>query len=78
MRKRENALIITFSTATEAMEADKFFARHRLPGRLIPVPSEIKADCGLAWKAPPAEKEHLIRTLSEAHLQWASVYVIDI
>jgi hypothetical protein len=78
MNERKSALIITFSTATEAMEADKFFTERQLPGRLIPVPREITADCGLAWRAPPEERDRLTQSLREAHLRWAAFYMIEI
>lgn len=78
MRKKEKALIIAFATATEAMEAEKFCAEQRLPGRLIPTPREISAGCGLAWKAPPEEKERLERALEAARLSWEKICVLEI
>ena len=49
MREKKPALIITFSTTTDAMGMEQFCGRNGLPGRLIPVPREISAGCGLAW-----------------------------
>ena len=53
MRQKQPALVVTFSTTSEAMAAEKYSGERGLPGRLIPVPREITAGCGLAWKAPP-------------------------
>jgi hypothetical protein len=78
MREKKKALIIAFATATEAMRAEKFCAEHRLPGRLIPIPREISAGCGLAWKAPPEEKERIEQALESAQLTWEKICVLEI
>ena len=49
MRQKQPALVVTFSTTSEAMAAEKYSGEQGLPGRLIPVPREITAGCGLAW-----------------------------
>ena len=36
-----------------------------VPGRLIPVPREISAGCGLAWCAPLTERERLTGVMAE-------------
>ena len=53
MREKKPALIITFPSTAAAMEAESFCQEQGLPGRIIPVPREITAGCGLAWRAPP-------------------------
>ncbi len=78
MRKREAALIVTFATATQAMEMERICAEQRVPGRLIPVPQEIASGCGLAWKAPPEERERIARALADARLPWAEMRVVEI
>ena len=52
MRKKECRIVMTFHTTTEAMAAEKKFQQQKIPGRMIPVPREITAGCGLAWSAP--------------------------
>ena len=37
-----------------------------LPGRTIPVPGEVAAGCGLAWKALPVDEELLRGELAAA------------
>ena len=51
--KRELKAIITFSTTTYALEAERLCKKEGLPGRLIPVPSVISAGCGMAWCVAP-------------------------
>ena len=48
---RENTpkRIVTFFTTTDAMAFERFFLDRGLPGRLIPLPEEISAGCGMCW-----------------------------
>ncbi len=78
MREKKPALIITFSTTTDAMGMEKFCAAQHLPGRLIPVPREISAGCGLAWKTPVETKDSLLQTIEEAGLHWQDVHVVEL
>lgn len=69
MRKKERKLVITFHTTADAMAMEKACRANSLPGRLIPVPREISAGCGLAWCAPPDRMEDLLMLLSEQGLE---------
>lgn len=48
--------LLTFYNTSGAIAVEKFCKEHAIPGRLIPVPREISASCGLSW-AVPAEKQ---------------------
>ena len=78
MLKKKPTLIITFATTTQAMAMESFCARQGLPGRLIPVPREITAGCGLSWKALPEEKDLLISALTEAGMKWAECHILEV
>ena len=78
MLKKKPTLILTFATTTRAMAVEKFCAQQNLPGRLIPVPREITAGCGLSWKARPEEKDSLLTALAEAGLQWERDYILEV
>ena len=52
MRPKTLKLVITFHTTAAAMAMEKFCKEENVPGRLIPVPRELTADCGMAWCAP--------------------------
>lgn len=56
-------LIVSFHTATEAMEVEYICREQKISGRLIPVPPDIKADCGLAWRTEPGNRELLQKAL---------------
>ena len=78
MRQKKPTLIITFATTTQAMAMEKFCAENGLPGRIIPVPREITAGCGLSWKAKPEEQQLLMDKLAEAGMVWQQMAVIEI
>ena len=78
MRQKKPTLIITFATTTQAMAMEKFCMENGLPGRIIPVPREITAGCGLSWKAKPEEQQLLTDKLTEAGMVWQQMAVIDI
>lgn len=76
MREKKETLIITFPTTTEAMKTSKYCSEQGLSGRLIPVPREISASCGLAWKAEPAEQDTLPEVLLKAGIRWEQARVL--
>ena len=55
MIARKMHLLITFHTTAGA----KRCRAAGLAGRLIPVPREITADCGLAWRGEPGDRPRL-------------------
>ena len=50
MREKKKYRILTFQTTTDAMAMEKKCSANGIPGRVIPVPRELSADCGLAWR----------------------------
>lgn len=63
-RQKQLRLVLSFRTAAAAMELERLCLDRGLPGRLIPTPRQITADCGLAWSAPP-EAEAALRAAAE-------------
>lgn len=78
MRNKKPALLATFPSTTAAMAAERFCLAHQLPGRMIPVPREITAGCGLAWKAPPEAREELSKAWKSAGVDWSEMTVLDL
>lgn len=56
MRVKVDSLVITFPTTAAAMACEELCKKKGLPGRMIPVPGQISAGCGLAWKVSPADR----------------------
>ncbi len=57
-------LVITFASTFDAMDAEEKCRESGVPGRLIPLPPDIRADCGLAWRMPPEAGEAFDRAVS--------------
>lgn len=55
MREKKNYRIITFRTTQAAMAMEKYCGENHINGRLIPIPRQLSAGCGLAWRMEPAE-----------------------
>lgn len=78
MRKKQMRLIVTFHTTTSAMSMEKYCLSRNVPGRLIPVPREISAGCGLCWSAPPEARSEVEALLKEQGLEAQELYELII
>lgn len=61
-----NCFIVAFPNTTQAMMLQSVASREGLPGRIIPVPRNLKAGCGMAWMVPE-ECEQQIRDAIQRH-----------
>lgn len=57
MREKTDCFVVTFPTTTAALAWEDVAKEKGISGRLVPIPQEITAGCGLAWKMPISEKE---------------------
>lgn len=73
----EPRLIVTFPTTTAAIAFERMCKSEGLPGRLIPVPPQIKAGCGLAWLTIPKHRERLDCLAKEFELVYEDVVELD-
>lgn len=76
MRKREPTLVITFATTTRAMKMETCCKEAGAPGRIIPVPGEITAGCGLAWSAKPEDRNVLEELMARYELEPEGIFEI--
>ena len=53
----EKVVIVTFESVTDAMAMEEAVKGSGLNGTLIPLPDELSAGCGYAWKHVLAERE---------------------
>ncbi len=79
MRQKMPKTVITFSTTSDAMafEAASRKDPEALPGRIIPVPSEISAGCGLSWAAPEEDRETLLAGIADKGLAYEGVFAVE-
>ena len=71
MRPKTLCYVVTYHTTAEAMATERLCAQKGLPGRLIPAPRAVSADCGIAWCAPPEAGEAIRAALAEAGIETA-------
>lgn len=65
MRKKELRIIVTFHTTTSAIGFESHAHKKEIQGRLIPVPKEITAGCGLSFSAPVSAEDEVRELASE-------------
>lgn len=75
MIKRENRVVITFHTTTEAMEMEELCKQIGADGRMIPVPGFISAGCGLAWCAKPESETMLRKVMQDNKITYQKIQV---
>lgn len=78
MRLKQPRLIVTFHTTTAAMGMELACTQAGLPGRLIPVPREITAGCGMAWSAPPDARADLEAFVQQQNITTAGWYQLTL
>lgn len=55
MRAKQPYRVLSFATTQQALAWEKQCVAQGVPGRLIPLPREISAGCGLAWRMRPED-----------------------
>ena len=78
MIRKHQRVVFTFHTTTDAMAMETYCQARNLPGRLIPIPREITAGCGLAWKTLPGEDARFVQILEEAGIRWEAMKTIEL
>ena len=76
MREKTPKTVVTFASTSDAMAMEDAARRHGIPGRIIPVPSQISAGCGLAWCADAAERDLLAAKLAEHALPYEGIFEV--
>ena len=78
MLQKKLCLVVTFDATAAAMAAEKYCLERGVPGRLLPVPREITAGCGLAWKAEVNQEEAVTAALEAAGIAYSGVHRVVI
>ncbi|ACV23550.1 Protein of uncharacterised function (DUF3343) [Slackia heliotrinireducens] len=77
MRAKTPKAVVTFATTSDAMAMEAAARTHGIPGRLIPVPSEIDAGCGLSWSAEASEREELLAAIAQHNIAHQGIYEVS-
>ena len=78
MRRSRDFLVITFSETSDAMAAEKLFQERQIPGRIIPIPRQLSAGCGLSWRTEPEERDAVRRELDAAGIRWHEMELVKL
>ena len=73
-RVKMKKAVFTFPSTVQAMKMEQVCHSMGVTGRLIPVPGEISAGCGLAWVVPVEEKESIKKVVEEGSIEVEGVY----
>lgn len=77
MREKKPKLVITFPNTSAAMALEAAYEKELGLGKIIPVPGEIVAGCGLAWCDLPEARESLCILMEEKGIPFSSINLID-
>lgn len=61
--------VATFHSTHDAIHAEGACIERGVPGRLIPLPVQINADCGLAWRMEPGARPDFERVMDEEGIE---------
>lgn len=76
MRERALLTVISFYTTTEAMAMETAAKEKGFGGRLIPLPGEISAGCGMAWRCETSTPDEAETFLNGQRLRYAGIYQV--
>lgn len=77
MRRKTMKTVLTFASTADAMHMESTAAETSIPGRIIPVPSQISAGCGLAWCAETSQRQELLDALRAHSLAFEGVFEVE-
>lgn len=78
LRKKKDWAVVAFHTTADAFHLEAAARAQGFAGRLIPVPREITAGCGLAWRDEPAREEALRALLAREGIAWETIRILTL
>lgn len=74
IREKSMKLMVAFPTTTDAMHMQQAAGKRQVPGRMIPLPGQIHAGCGLAWCTEPTQRAFLEALVRELGIRTEGFY----
>ena len=71
-------MVVSFDTTEAVMEMEERAGILGIPGRIIPIPPEIDAGCGMAWAVPVDDAEDLAFKLKDGGIRFASIDLAEL
>lgn len=78
IRQKRRQLLVTFPSTTEAMKMEREAGLNNISGRIIPLPTQVSAGCGLAWKTELSYKEDIIEFARKVNIKWENMLEMDL
>jgi len=78
LRKKSLKVVVTFETNSDAMAMEGKAKEVGCPGRIIPLPSDIAAGCGLAWCADDNQRQAVLNALEVFSLAHEGVFEVEL
>ena len=78
MLQKRKWLLLTFYTTAGVMALERACTQAGLPGRIVPVPRSITADCGMAWRAGTEDRAALEAMVAQKKLEAAGFHELMI
>lgn len=70
-------VLITFNSSHQAIAAEQELKQKNILSRLIPLPPEIDAGCGLVLRALFKKKAIICKTLENAQIDIQKIYMLE-
>lgn len=77
MIEKKLKAVFSFAKTSDAMKMDKINNENKLPGKMIPVPREISAGCGIAYSIDTSFKEKAISLANENNVNIENIHEIE-
>ncbi len=68
--EKEVRFIVTFFNTAGAMAFKESCEARGIEGRLIPIPAELKAGCGMVWSAPLTARSPLMELIDDPETEY--------
>lgn len=62
---KKDFLYVTFYTTTDAIAAEEILKTNNIKGRLVLIPRELSAGCGMAWRSNKEDQDEVKIILKE-------------
>ena len=77
MRAKTPKTVITFASMTDVMAMEGYAREFGIPGRIIPVPSEVSAGCGMSWCADATQRDELVAKLEQHSIVYEGIFEVN-
>jgi hypothetical protein len=71
------AFILLYRSIHDVMRSEAVLRKAAIPRQLVPVPTSITSDCGMALSLEPSDLDHALACLASARALPLSVYHLD-